>query len=159
MKIILVTFLILFLSVIPGSAQEVYLLVMENATRTVNNPMSNYTQTAIAQFKITALNYIKQKAFETMPQVCTQFLDTQAYFLSEFLSLFMESILNDTKRQDQERKDNILLFMQASLSNPLFGDKDENTTQSYIKDTTQLTPFSLDTDWQKAYLAAKNTIK
>lgn len=47
------------------------------------------------------------------------------------------------------------MFMSASLCNPLFGDPDEETTHAYIKDGSELTPFSLDTDWQKAYYAAK----
>ncbi len=63
-------------------AQDVYKMVLDNATRIVNTPTSGYTQTQIAQFKRTALIYIKSKAFEQSETVSAQFLDTQAYYLS-----------------------------------------------------------------------------
>ena len=140
---------------LPAHSQDIYNMVLENATRQVNTPTTNYTQTCIAQFKRTALVYLKGKAFETMPEVTTEFLDVQAYYLSEFITLFFQEILQDKKLSDAKRKDKIYLFMEASTANPLFGDKDEETTHAYIKGGNELTPFSLDTDWQKAYFAAK----
>ena len=143
-----------------AQAQEVYNMVLENATKVVNSPSTNFTQTRIAQFKRTTLLYIKSKAFETMPKVTTQFLDTQAYWLSEFLTLFFDQIVKDKKnRDDQERKARILMFMEASLRNPLFHDKDEETTLSYIKEGSEITPFSLDTNWELAYQYAKEHLK
>lgn len=139
-------------------AQEVFNLVLGNATRVVNSPTSTFTQTQIAQFKRTALTYLKQKAFEQTDSVSTQFLDTQAYYLSEFVTLFFDEILKSKKLSDEERRKRIYLFMDASVSNPLFNDPDEETTMSYIKNGGELTPFSLNTDWQKAYLAAKSAL-
>ena len=52
-----------------------------------------------------------------------------------------------------------MLFMDASISNPMFDDNDEETTMSYVKDGNELTPFSLNTDWQKAYAAVKSQLK
>ena len=95
-----------------------------------------------------------------MPKVTTQFLDTQAYWLSEFLTLFFDQIVKDKKnRDDEERKARILMFMEASLRNPLFHDKDEETTLSYIKEGSEITPFSLDTNWELAYQYAKEHLK
>ena len=142
-----------------AQAQEVYNFVMDNATRTLDNPSSNFTQTRIAQFKRTALTYLRSKAFETMPQVTNEFLNTQAYYLSEFLSTFFSQILRDSKLSAEVRKQKIFLFMDASVSNPLFSDPDKETTESYINEGSELTPFSLDTDWQKAYLAAKSKLE
>ena len=48
--------------------------------------------------------------------------------------------------------------MDASKSNPLFNDPDAETTDAFMLDSNELTPFSLDTDWQKAYLAARNIL-
>ena len=48
--------------------------------------------------------------------------------------------------------------MDASKSNPLFDDEDTETTDSYILEGNQLTPFSLNTDWPRAYAAAKDNI-
>ena len=41
-------------------AQEVYNMVLENATKTVNSPSKSFTQVKIAQFKSTALVYLKK---------------------------------------------------------------------------------------------------
>lgn len=140
-------------------SQEVYNYVLENATRMVNSPTTNFTQTRIAQFKRNTLIYMKSKAFETMPTVTEEFLNTQAYFLSEFLSFFFDEILRDRKLDEETRKQKIYLFMDASVSNPLFNDPDTETTLSYIKEGSELTPFSIDTDWQKAFVAVKDNIK
>lgn len=140
-------------------AQEVYNMALENATRMVNTPTTNFTQTRISQFKRTTLIYMKRKAFETMPEVKEDFLNTQAYYLSEFLSLFFDEILKDHKLKEELRKQKIYMFMEASLSNPLFNDPEIETTQCYIEDGSELTPFSLDTDWEKAYNTAKRNLK
>lgn len=139
-------------------AQEVYNMVLENATKRVNSPSKSFTQVKIAQFKSTALVYLKKKAFENSKEVKEEFLNTQAYYLSEFIFLFFTQILKDHKLSDEERRKKIYLFMDASLSNPLFNDPDTETTQSYIKEGSELTPFSLDTDWQKAWHAAKSQL-
>ena len=119
-----------------AKTQEVYNYVLNNAIRTVQSPTSGFTQTRIAQFKQTALTYLRKKATETMPEVTDQFLNTQAYYMSEFITLFFD----------------------ASKSNPLFDDTDTETTDSYILEGNQLTPFSLNTDWPRAYAAAKDNI-
>ena len=110
-------------------AQEVYNMVLENATQTVNSPSKSFTQVKIAQLKSTALVYLKKKAFENSKEVKEEFLNTQAYYLSEFIFLFFTQILKDHKLSDEERRKNIYLFMDASLSNPLFNDPDTETTQ------------------------------
>ena len=110
-------------------AQEVYNMVLENATQTVNSPSKSFTHVKIAQFKSTALVYLKKKAFENSKEVKEEFLNTQAYYLSEFIFLFFTQILKDHKLSDEERRKKIYLFMDASLSNPLFNDPDTETTQ------------------------------
>lgn len=142
-----------------GTAQEVYNLVLANATRVVNSPTSGFTQTQIAQFKRTALVYMKSKAFEQTDSVPASFLDTQAYYLSEFVTLFFDEILKSKKLSDSKRRERIYLFMDASVSNPLFNDSDEETTMAFIKDGGEITPFSINTDWQRAYAAAKEQLK
>lgn len=147
--------LLLLISASQVRAQDIYNMVLESATRQVNAPTTDFTRTRVAQFKRTALIYMKSKALETMPEVTTTFLDNQAYYLSEFVTLFFEQLLRNKKHSESARKEKIYMFMSASIKNPLFGDPDTETTQSYINEGSELTPFSLDTDWQKAYLAAK----
>ena len=132
-------------------AQEVFNMVLQSATRTVNSPTSNFTVTRVAQFKRTALTYLRDKAFEQSDSVKSAFLDTQAYCLSEFTTSFFNQIVHcsgDTRRQVIQK------FMDASRNNPLWGDPDTETTHSFIT-ANELTPFSLDTDWEKAFNAIK----
>lgn len=159
MKYILTILFALIVSMAKGRAQEVYKLVLANATRTVNSPTSGFTQTQIAQFKRTALIYLKKKAFEQQEVVTADFLDTQAYYLSEFVTFFIDEILKTKRLSEKKRKERILLFMDASVSNPLFNDPDQETTMSFITTGNELTPFCLNTDWEKAYAAARDQIK
>jgi hypothetical protein len=53
----------------------------------------------------------------------------------------------------------IACYRDASLNNPLFNDSDKETTFVYVNDKQTYTPFSLDTDWEKAYNQATAKIK
>ena len=152
-------FIMLFCHVQTVSSQEVYDLVLANATKAVNSPTSSYTQTQIAQFKRTSLIYLKRKAFEQVKEVPASFLDTQAYYLSEFVTLFFNEILKSKRLDEAKRKERIMLFMEASLSNPLYNDPDEETTISFITNGGEITPFCINTNWQKAYEAATAQLK
>lgn len=158
MKRLILLFFLSLTAAIGAKAQEVYNYVLNNATKTVNNPTSNYTQTQIAQFKRTALIYLKSKALETMETVTTDLLDTQAYYLSEFITLYFDEIIKAKRLSDTKRRERVMLFMDASVSNPMFNDTDTDTTMSYITDGGEITPFCLNTNWQKAYAAAKENL-
>ena len=159
MKQLFVFLVFLLCNLQAAYSQEVYDLVLANATRAVNSPTSSYAQTQIAQFKRTALIYLKRKAFEQVKEVPASFLDTQAYYLSEFVTLFFNEILKIKRLDEAKRKARIMFFMEASLSNPLYNDPDEETTMSFITNGGEITPFCINTNWQKAYEAAKSQIK
>ena len=150
---ILIAFLALSATCSQVRAQEVYKMVMESATRVVNNPTSNYTLTRVAQFKRTALTYMRGKALENPDSATVHFLDTQAYYLNEFTDRFFREIL---KVSGNARKECIMTFVKASSENPVWRDPDKATTESFIG-TGELTPFSLDTDWEKAYKKIEDT--
>ena len=59
--------------------------------------------------------------------------------------------VEDKKEDDNKRMAKIYLFMDTSKAYPLFDDPDTEVTDSYIIEGNELTPFSLNTDWQKAY--------
>lgn len=142
-----------------GSAQEIYKLVYESAKNTLENPATPLAKAKIAQFKISQLTYLYSKAFETMPEVTDRFLDLQAYYLSEFLTLYQEDLVNSINLSAEERAKRAMIYVDATVSNPLFNDTDEETIYAFIQEGTELTPFSLDTDWQKALAAVVAQLK
>ncbi|MBR4297798.1 MAG: hypothetical protein IKT82_06390 [Bacteroidaceae bacterium] len=142
-----------------GSAQEIYKLVYQSAKSTLENPATPLTKAKIAQFKLSQLTYLYKKAFDTMPEVTDRFLDVQAYYLSEFLTLYQADLVKSSKMSGEERAKRVMIFLDATVSNPLFNDKDEETIYAYIKEGTEITPFSLDTDWEKALAAVKAQLK
>ena len=142
-----------------GSAQEIYKLVYESAKSTLENPATPLAKAKIAQFKISQLTYLYQKAFETMPEVTDRFLDVQAYYLSEFMTLYQTDLVKSSTLSGEERAKRVMIFLDATVSNPLFNDTDEETIYAYIHEGTELTPFSLDTDWEKALAAVKAQLK
>lgn len=159
MKYIYTLFSFFALNICLAKAQVVYNTVLDNATRVINSPTSGYTQAQIAKFKCTALIYLRNKASEMYQgEEYVRVLDTQAYYLSEFITLFLNEILKSKRLNEEKRKEKILMFMDASVSNPLFEDADEDNTMSYIIKGGELTPFCLNTDWQKAYAAAHSQL-
>ena len=159
MKHIFILVLGLILGTANAEAQDVYNLVLGSVTRIINNPTSNFTNVQIAQFKRTALTYMKSKALEISDTIPSALLDTQAYYMSEFITLFIDDIVKSKRLSDDKRKQRILMFTDASISNPLFNDPDKDTTMSFMTDGNELTPFSLDTDWHKAYAAAISQLR
>lgn len=153
MKQALLLLLLLCASFPLSSAQKVYDYVLQSSTNTVNNPLATYTDAQVAQFKRTALVYLKKKCFEKVDTISGEFLDVQAYYLSEFVTLFCRDVYQARRLSETGRKERIMLFMDASVSNPLFDDSDQQTTMAYIIDGNSVMPFCLNTDWPKAYAA------
>lgn len=156
-KIFTLLFVVFSTATLP--AQEIYNFVLESAQRTINNCSSSEMQVSIAQFKNTALVYLKSQAFAHQEEVSEDFLNTQAYYMSEFVTLFLSEVVAVQKKGKKVKEKTMLLFMEASLANPLFPDRDEETTLSYVNDPMSLTRFSLNTDWERAYEVAKEKLK
>lgn len=154
MKLLYALSFFLISLVVPAQAQKVYNTVMDNALHVLNSPSSPFTQVQIAFFKRDALLYLRKKAVEANGAPTGQFLDTQAYFLSEFLTLFFKGAVK-TRRQDEDKwEKRKQLFTQASLMYTLVDDPDTSTTMAYMNKEGGITPFCLNTDWEKAYAAA-----
>lgn len=147
--------LMVFSSVSCLKAQEVFNTILEKATSVVNSEDRNDYNTKISYFYYTELNYMKNKA-KASNQAGFKILDEQAYAMQEFVTDFFKQM---AMASDDKRKNVITVFINASLENPLFDDKDTETTQSFISDPKYITPFSLDTDWVAAHKAAKKTLK
>ncbi|MBS7284210.1 MAG: hypothetical protein ACI3YL_07115 [Prevotella sp.] len=135
-------------------AQEVYLEVLRNARTLATDSKTNPTIRQIAQFKQDALDYMLVKMREVMPDSSTIFLDKQAMALNTFVNFYTKSIIEATEMPDAYQVEIQKCFMDASYSNPLFNDPEEDITLAYFAKGDCLTRFSLDTDWRKANIAA-----
>lgn len=136
------------------SAQDIFKEILSNAKTVANDPKANLTIAKVATFKVTALQYIQETAFKVKDTLTVKFFDDQAYCMQQFVNSFVQDVLVNATLSNKEKKDKIIFYMNASCSNPLFNDPDTAFTLSYVNDSKhQLTPFSLDTDWTKAYAA------
>jgi len=159
MKKLFISLVIAFAFCTSSMAQVVYNEVRSKAIAAVNNPATNPMLKKINQFKVDALDYMGIKMKETMPDSTVNFLDRQAYALNNFVSLYMQTILDNRKQPAAYQVKLIKLFMDASYSNPLFNDPDKELVLSYFSDGNSLTRFSLDTDWRRAFVAAALEVK
>lgn len=145
---------------IHASGQDIFNTVLEDSKKIMNDSTNNIVAIKIARFKYTDLQYIKKKAFEKEGDVTKDFMDNQAYYMTEFLSTFFKAVILNTDLKKSEKKDLILLFIDASSSNSLFNDTDKELVNAYIDDSkNQITPFCLDTDWPKAYAAVMSKLQ
>lgn len=141
------------------SAQDIFNTILQDSKKVINDTTSNVLLAKIAQFKYTTLQYIKKKSFEGKEDVTKEFLDNQAYYMSEFLSTFFKSALLNTSLTKSEKKSRIMSFIDASGSNPLFEETETDIVNAYVESNeSQLTPFSINTDWPKAYAAIRSVL-
>lgn len=131
-------------------AQELYNEVLSKAEKVVNDPKADEVSIKVNHFKSTALRYLRHMAVKDMPEVSAQFLDVQAYYLTDFLSKFFKDMAAVQNDKTKARKECIIMYVNASVGNPLFESADTETAESFIDDKDNLTPFSLNTDWEKA---------
>lgn len=143
-----------------AGAQDIFKAILSDARKVVNDPGSNAVLKRIAQFKVSDLGYIRDKAFEKSENVPVKFLDDQAYYMNQFVNSFIKDVLVNTSLSKAEKKKRIILFMDASCSNPLYKDTDTDLVNAYVNDSkNQFTPFCLDTDWPKAFAAVQSKLK
>lgn len=139
------------------SAQSLFQTVMTQATAIVNNPNASDDQQNIAQFKVTALNYISMMVTKRGLDKDTYFYDSQAVNLASFVTDYLLSL--EKANSPAVRQAILKCYQQASIENPLFKDTNKEKVNCYVADKTTRTPFSLDTDWEKAYDQATKNIK
>lgn len=135
-----------------AAAQSIYDEVKSNAQTAVQTS-SNELVKQINQFKLDALDYLLIKMREQTPDSTTAFLDKQAYALNGFIAFYIQQIVSMSNMPEAQKVKTVQLFMDASLSNPLFNDTDKELTQGYFANPNSITRFSLDTDWRRAFAA------
>ncbi len=159
MKRLFLTFALLLAMSGSMNAQQVYYELRQKAKAIVNAPSSNATQKRINQFKLDALDYLVIKMREEMPDSTVTFLDSQAFALNNFVLYYLQTLVENDNQPAAFKEKLIKIFMDASISNPLFYDSDKELVLSYFADGNNLTRFSLDTDWRRAILAAHAGLK
>ncbi len=140
-------------------AQSLYRTVYEKAISIVNSAQSSQEQIEINQFEVTVLNYIQAQAKSRGLQKDEYFFDSQAVNLKSFIDDFVYYLNKARAISSSKRNEVIACYRDASLNNPLFNDLNKDRAFCYVNDTKSLTPFSLDTDWEKAYDQATLRIK
>lgn len=131
------------------SAQHVFELEVANCGRLLRNPNVAYVQQRMAYFQQQALAYLAEHAVDSLPAQRHRVLDEQAYHLADFLRLFHQ-VRSHTALAEAQQELWVQRFSQASLDCPLFYDDAHPQTLDFITRQT-FTPFSLDTDWEKAF--------
>lgn len=141
------------------NAQSLMQEVHEKATAIVNNPSSSEEQVNINQFKITALNYIVTQVSKRDLKKDSYFFDCQAVNLQTFISEFMANLMKARQISTEKKQQVIDCYRKATLDNTLFNDTEKEKVQTYVNEANSPTPFSLDTDWEKAYDQATKNVK
>lgn len=159
MKKIITFITFTFIVLAQASAQDLYKKVYETSIDIVNSPNSSDEQIQINQFKVTVLNYMASQVKKSGEEKDSYFYDSQAVNMSSFITDFESNVMKARAMSTAKRLQVIEIYRNASLSNPLFNDGDKDKVYCYVNDKTTYTPFSLDTDWEKAYEEATIKIK
>mgnify|MGYP003495288233 FL=1 len=141
------------------SAQQLYKKVYDNAIAVVNNAKSTDEQIQVNQFKVTAMNYMTSQIKKSGKEQDSYFYDSQAVNMASFITDFETNVMKARAMSTAKRLQVIEIYRDASLKNPLFNDPDKETAYCYVNDKATFTPFSLDTNWEKAYEIATQKIK
>ena len=159
MKKIILSLLVLVASVASIQAQDLFKTVRDNATKVVNNPSSSDEEIQINQFKVTALNYLAMMVQKRGLKKDTYFYDSQAVNMTSFITDFQVNLEKARAISPAKRMEIMKIYTDASKFNPLFKDTDKEKVNCYVDDKTTMTPFCLDTDWEKAYDQATTLTK
>ena len=159
MKKIILSLLVLMASVASIQAQDLFKTVRDNATKVVNNPSSSDEEIQINQFKVTALNYLAMMVQKRGLKKDTYFYDSQAVNMTSFITDFQVNLEKARAISPAKRMEIMKIYTDASKFNPLFKDSDKEKVNCYVDEKTTMTPFCLDTDWEKAYDQATTLTK
>lgn len=159
MKKFIFAMLLLAISAANVQAQSLYKTVYDRATAVVNNPSSSDEEVQINQFKVTALNYISMMVKKRGMNKDSYFYDSQAVNMASFVTDFQANLEKARAISAAKRNEILKIYTDASKYNPLFKDTDKEKVNCYINDKSTLTPFCIDTNWEKAYDQATTMVK
>ncbi len=143
----------LCLTIAPATAkgQDVFNQVVDKAKDTIDDPQADPFLLSVAQFKFTAMQYLCTTAIKRNGGgVSADLLDRQAYGMNHFITSYFAELAKLQNGSDSQQKDVMKKYWKASAENPMFNDPDKEKTEAFLNDRDCITPFSLDTDWEKA---------
>ncbi len=129
-------------------AQDVFQQVVNTNKMIIMDPQSSGVKLSVAQFKYSSMQYLCNMAIKVNGGADGDFLDRQATAMNNFVTSYIGELSQGTDKKAQ--KEVMMRYWKASADNPLFGDKDTETTRAFASDVTSITPFSLDTNWELA---------
>lgn len=137
-------------------AQDLFREVLQSTTRQMKSVGTSLSNKKLAKFKYDALNYLQEH--ESIEQIDNNrnWFKQQVYFLSCFTELYQRLVSGEKNAMSEEELRR--LFMKTSLEYPLFSDTDEERVLIFLKNEKSYTPFSLDTNWKKAYDKVKEQL-
>ena len=142
-----------------AQAQEIFNEIKHKAFDAVSNEQTLPIMKQINQFKLDALNYLAISMQEQMPDAPVLYLDEQALGLNNFITAYIMQLVKMNNMPDAAQVKIAKIFIDASVSNPLFNDKEEEPAHSYLNNASSITRFSLDTDWPRALAAVQAQLK
>jgi hypothetical protein len=89
----------------------------------------------------------------------TYFYDSQAVNMTSFITDFQVNLEKARAISPAKRMEIMKIYTDASKFNPMFKDTDKERANAYVNDKSTMTPFCLDTDWEKAYDQATTLTK
>ena len=148
--LIFISFFVLA-NVLDIHAQDIFNQVVSNAKLVLDDPKADQFLLSVSQFKYTALQYLCTTSIkQNGGSVEAPFLDRQAYALNHFITSYFKELAQAQNKSNSSQKDIMKRYWKASSQNPLFENQDKETTDSFLNDPACITPFSLNTDWEKA---------
>lgn len=142
-------------------AQDVFKEVRRLSSEIAADTTKDLSTRRVAQFKIDALDYMRQRYWEVMKDdSLTNYYDVlnhQSLALYEYVDLFMKRLTPLKKKKQREKLQAV--FEAASLENSKFFDPDKELVEAYILTPGFLTTFSMDTDWEKALADVRRRLR
>jgi hypothetical protein len=163
MKRMLMMAVMFCLTAMAANAQDVFKILLEDSKNVANDKSKDIEMRKIATFKYDALSYMAMQVRDDVLRDSTnleffnqtmKMLNEQSMALQDFVTEFLKRYGGAKKEEDRELV--MAVFRNASMGNPMYGDKDSDLVLAYYKnETNYITRFSLDTDWVKALAAAR----
>ncbi len=159
MKKLLITACMALAVSLQANAQSLFKTVMDNAVSKINSAQTPADELDYYRFEESALRYIQLQVQKRGLKVDGYFYDSQAVNMKSFIDDYRYYKAKATQISEAKFLEVSACYRDASIQNPYFKDTDKEKVNSYLNSPKTKVPFSMDTDWEKAYDQASKNIK